>query len=106
MNESYVEMKLLVQRVLNANVVIEKRCVAQIDGGLLVLVGFGQDDHPELLDKAIEKLINLRVFADQQGPFPAFCNGRGKRDSGCASIYLVQQYELWTASGFYCRDAT
>ena len=62
-------MKLLVQRVLNANVVIEKRCVAQIDRGLLVLVGFGQDDHTELLDKAIEKLINLRIFADQQGRF-------------------------------------
>ena len=62
-------MKLLIQRVLSANVVINKKSVANIDEGLLVLVGFGHEDHEQLLDKAIEKLINLRLFSDQKGRF-------------------------------------
>lgn len=62
-------MKLLIQRVLSASVVIEQHSVAQVDEGLLVLVGFGHDDHELLLDKALDKLTNLRVFSDQQGRF-------------------------------------
>ena len=62
-------MKLLIQRVLNASVAIDRQTVAEIDEGLLVLVGFGHDDHEQLLDKAVDKLINLRIFSDQQGRF-------------------------------------
>lgn len=82
-------MKLLIQRVLNAKVVVEQRTIAQIDEGLLVLVGFGHDDQVQLLNKAIEKLINLRIFSDQQGRFQHSVMDMGK------GILAVPQFTLY-----------
>lgn len=82
-------MKLLIQRVLNAKVVVEQRTIAQIDEGLLVLVGFGHDDQVRLLNKAIEKLINLRIFSDQQGRFQHSVMDMGK------GILAVPQFTLY-----------
>ena len=62
-------MKLLVQRVQNASVEVERQSVAQINQGLLVFVGFGHSDNFGTVEKGIEKLINLRIFSDQQGRF-------------------------------------
>jgi D-tyrosyl-tRNA(Tyr) deacylase len=62
-------MKLLVQRVLSASVAVKGQCVAKIDQGLLVLVGFGHHDQTRTLEKAVDKLINLRIFSDQRGRF-------------------------------------
>lgn len=82
-------MKLLIQRVLNAKVVVEQRTIAQIDEGLLVLVGFGHNDQLHHLDKAIAKLINLRVFSDQQGRFQHSVSDLGK------GILAVPQFTLY-----------
>lgn len=82
-------MRLLIQRVLNASVVVEQRVVSQIEEGLLVLVGFSHQDHGRLLDKAVDKLINLRIFPDRQGRFQysALDLGRG--------ILAVPQFTLY-----------
>jgi len=60
-------MRLLVQRVAWAEVRVQERLVGQIQKGLLVLVGFGEADTPELLPKAVHKLIHLRIFSDSEG---------------------------------------
>jgi D-tyrosyl-tRNA(Tyr) deacylase len=60
-------MRLLIQRVSWAEVKVGDRLVGQIGKGLLVLVGFGEGDTPEILPKAAHKLIHLRIFPDVEG---------------------------------------
>jgi D-tyrosyl-tRNA(Tyr) deacylase len=60
-------MKLVIQRVKNAAVRIEGKVVGEIGVGLLVLLGITQTDTRENADALIRKLINLRVFNDDEG---------------------------------------
>ena len=59
-------MKALLQRVSQASVSIDGVEVARIAGGLLVLVGIEPDDNQWVLEKALHKLLNYRVFSDEQ----------------------------------------
>ena len=60
-------MKLVVQRVTNASVTVDNTIVGEIDDGLMVLVGFGQNDTTREADFLARKLIKLRIFADENG---------------------------------------
>ncbi len=60
-------MKLLIQRVNQAEVKVEGITVGKISKGLLVFVGFCKQDNLKILDKVVRKLINLRIFHDNQG---------------------------------------
>lgn len=59
-------MKALLQRVSQASVSIDGVEVARIAGGLLVLVGIETDDNQQSLEKMLHKLLNYRVFTDEQ----------------------------------------
>lgn len=58
-------MKLLVQRVKNAEVKVEGKTVGKIDKGFLVLCGVTHTDTKEIADYLVKKLCNLRVFEDE-----------------------------------------
>ena len=58
-------MKLVIQRVLNASVDIEGKTVGKIGQGFLVLLGIKEGDTKEQADYLVKKLINLRVFSDE-----------------------------------------
>ena len=60
-------MKALLQRVSQASVSIEGVEVARISNGLLVLVGVEPNDNQQSVEKILHKLLNYRVFADEQG---------------------------------------
>ena len=60
-------MKIIVQRVKKANVSIEGQIHGQIKQGLLLLVGVGPEDQQEDLEYAVRKLVNMRIFSDDQG---------------------------------------
>lgn len=60
-------MKFLVQRVLNASVEVENQIIGKIDKGYLVFVGISNEDTKEIADKMIQKLLNLRIFEDENG---------------------------------------
>lgn len=60
-------MKALLQRVSSAQVEVAGRTVGKIEQGLLVLIGIEPADGPAQLQKMLHKLLNYRVFADQQG---------------------------------------
>lgn len=57
-------MKLVVQRVKNANVSIENNIVGKINQGFVVLLGVSNEDTKENADYLVKKLLNLRVFSD------------------------------------------
>ena len=58
-------MRLLVQRVKNADVKVDNKIVGKIDKGFLVLCGVTHTDTKETADYLVKKLINLRVFEDE-----------------------------------------
>ena len=60
-------MKLVVQKVSSASVEVEGSCVGKIGKGFLVLVGIGKEDTREVADQFIKKMVNLRIFADENG---------------------------------------
>jgi len=60
-------MKLIIQRVNKANVVVHDKVVASINKGLLVFVGVSNSDTKEVADKYLKKLIGLRIFEDANG---------------------------------------
>jgi D-tyrosyl-tRNA(Tyr) deacylase len=57
----------LLQRVSAAHVEVEQQVIAQIQQGLLVLVGVQADDDAALVERQLERLLNYRVFADSAG---------------------------------------
>ena len=62
-----VFMKGLIQRVSHAQVVVDGEVVGAIDQGLLLLLGVEQADTEQQADKLLHKVLNYRIFADEQG---------------------------------------
>lgn len=60
-------MKFVVQRVNSASVTIDGKLYSSIGKGLLVLVGVGASDTREIADRYLNKLLHLRIFADENG---------------------------------------
>ncbi|MCK5649078.1 MAG: D-tyrosyl-tRNA(Tyr) deacylase [Gammaproteobacteria bacterium] len=54
----------LIQRVSWAKVEVEQQLIAQIEQGILVLVGMEKEDQPAQADKLLQRLLNYRIFAD------------------------------------------
>lgn len=60
-------MKGLIQRVKHAKVEVGSESVGAIDHGILLLLGVEADDSPESADKLLHKVLNYRIFSDEQG---------------------------------------
>lgn len=60
-------MRSVIQRVSQASVAIEGEKVADIQNGLLILVGFEDSDNQEDIDWLSSKIANLRIFGDENG---------------------------------------
>ena len=82
-------MRIVVQRVKNANVKVNGKITGSIEQGLLLLVGFTEGDTIEKIDYMIKKVINLRVFDDNNGVMNLSVNDIG------GSILSVSQFTLY-----------
>lgn len=60
-------MKIVVRRVQESKVSVDQEVVADISTGLLLLVCFEQGDSDETLQKAVDKILKLRIFDDENG---------------------------------------
>ena len=60
-------MRVVVQRSKNSNVVIDNKVYNSIDKGLVVLSCFTENDTVEDIDYIVKKIINLRIFDDENG---------------------------------------
>ncbi|CEN34372.1 D-aminoacyl-tRNA deacylase [Capnocytophaga cynodegmi] len=60
-------MRIVIQRVLEASVVIENKVTSKIDKGLLILVGIEEADTDEDVKWLSLKVVNLRIFDDENG---------------------------------------
>jgi len=61
------DMRVVVQRVVAASVRVDEKVVGEISHGLLVYLGIHEQDDGFLIPKLAQKLINLRIFNDEQG---------------------------------------
>lgn len=60
-------MKTVIQRVSSANVVVDNKMVGKIEKGLVVLIGISDNDTKETINQMVRKIINLRIFSDENG---------------------------------------
>ncbi|MCT4631048.1 D-aminoacyl-tRNA deacylase [Winogradskyella sp.] len=60
-------MKVVIQRVSEASVIINSKTVTSIDEGFLILLGIVNEDNQEDIDWLCKKIANLRVFPDENG---------------------------------------
>ena len=60
-------MKFVIQRVKDANVTTDGVIIGQIENGYLVFVGVSDTDTLEIADKMVKKMLNLRIFQDENG---------------------------------------
>ena len=81
-------MKLVLQRVSRASVQVDGELIAEISRGLLVLFGAERGDVDEAVDFLAEKILNLRIFPDEDGKMNFSC-----RDIG-GEILVVSQFTL------------
>jgi D-tyrosyl-tRNA(Tyr) deacylase len=58
-------MRLVIQRVTESNVKVDNKIVGQINKGFLVLLGIKSTDTKQDADYLVRKLVNLRVFSDE-----------------------------------------
>lgn len=60
-------MRIIVQRCDRAKVEVDNKIVGQIDKGLMLLVGFTHTDTEKEIDYMVKKVLNLRIFDDENG---------------------------------------
>ena len=81
-------MRVVIQRVLQAQVEVNSQTVGQIDKGFLVYLGVGKDDTINDAEFIAEKLVNLRIFPDEAGKM-----NRSLLDVG-GKILLISNFTL------------
>jgi D-tyrosyl-tRNA(Tyr) deacylase len=81
-------MRAVIQRVLQAEVKVEGQQIGEIDKGLLVYLSVGKEDTVKDAEFMADKLVNLRIFADEAGKM-----NRSVLDVGGA-ILLVSNFTL------------
>jgi D-tyrosyl-tRNA(Tyr) deacylase len=82
-------MRAVLQRVSRASVTVDARVTGEIGPGLVVLVAVGREDSAATAASMAEKIVNLRIFNDEQGKM-----NRSLLDTGGA-ILAVSQFTLY-----------
>lgn len=82
-------MRALLQRVSRARVTVEEQIVGQIGQGLLVFLGVGQHDGETQVKTLADKIVQLRIFGDDEGKM-----NRSLLDIG-GEVLVVSQFTLY-----------
>ncbi len=81
-------MKLILQRVTSAQVAVDNTIVGSCQKGFCILVGISENDTASVIDKMANRIVNLRVFEDENGKMnKSLVDIQG-------SILLVSQFTL------------
>ena len=82
-------MRVLVQKSLKSSVSVSGKVVGKIDNGLVLLVGFTHTDSESNIDYLVKKIVNLRIFEDDNGVM-----NKSLLDVG-GSILSISQFTLY-----------
>jgi D-tyrosyl-tRNA(Tyr) deacylase len=82
-------MRIVAQRSLEASCEVDGKITGKIDNGLVLLVGFTQTDTKEIVDYMVRKVLNLRIFDDENGIM------NKSIDKEKAQILSISQFTLY-----------
>ena len=82
-------MKIVVQRSLEASCEVDGKITGKIDNGMVLLVSFTQGDDEKIVDYMVRKVLNLRIFEDENGIM------NKSIDKEKASILSISQFTLY-----------
>ena len=82
-------MKAVVQRVSSAKVTIDNKITGSISKGLLIYLGVGQKDTEKEVDYFVNKIVNLRIFEDDEGKMNISTLNKGYE------LLVVSQFTLY-----------
>ena len=85
-------MRVVIQRVTQASVTVEKEIVGQINQGLLVLLGIETEDGIGDVDWLLNKALNLRIFNDENGVM-----NKSLLETG-GELLVISQFTLMAAT--------
>ena len=85
-------MRVVLQRSKASKVTIDGKVNGKIDKGYVVLVGFTDSDNTEIVDKMVKKIVNLRVFEDENEKMNLSIQDIG------GSILSISQFTLYADS--------
>ena len=85
-------MRVVVQRVSEASVLVDGHIVGKVGKGLMLLVGFTEGDNIEKIKYMVNKIINLRIFDDENGIM-----NKSVLDVG-GNILSVSQFTLYAST--------
>jgi D-tyrosyl-tRNA(Tyr) deacylase len=84
-------MRVVIQRVREASVAVDRKICGKIEAGLLVLAGFEESDTEVDLDWMAGKIVRMRIFSDENGVM-----NRSVQESG-GEILAVSQFTLYAS---------
>ena len=82
-------MRVVVQRAIDAKCIVDNRIIGSIDKGLVLLVGFTDGDTVNEIDYMCKKIVNLRIFEDENGIM-----NKSVLDAG-GKILSISQFTLY-----------
>ena len=82
-------MKLVIQRVIESDLTIDKKIYSSIGYGMVIFIGISDDDNEYLLSKTASKVSKLRIFNDEFGKMNKNINDIN------GEILLVSQFTLY-----------
>lgn len=82
-------MRVVIQKVLSSSVKVDNKIVGKIGVGLNVLVGYTETDTSKDIDYIVNKIVNLRIFDDENGVM-----NRSVLDVG-GEVLLISQFTLY-----------
>lgn len=81
-------MRAVIQRVQESSVTVGNQTVGKIGNGLLVFLGIAKEDNGQDVDYLADKIVNLRIFEDENGKM-----NRSLRETG-GEMLVVSQFTL------------
>ena len=82
-------MRFVIQRVTESSVTVDNEVLGMIGKGLMVLIGVSREDTEETAEKMVKKLLNLRIFEDENGKTNlSLADVKG-------SLLLISQFTLY-----------
>ncbi len=85
-------MRLVIQRVKEASVTVNKELISKVQKGLLILIGIEDNDADEDIDWLANKVVNLRIFDDENGVM-----NKSIKDT-YGEILVVSQFTLFAST--------
>jgi D-tyrosyl-tRNA(Tyr) deacylase len=93
-------MKALLQRVTKSSVEVDNKIVGEINSGILLFIGIEKNDDEKIAIKMIDKILNYRIFADENDKMNLSVKDTNKEILAISQFTLAANTKSGTRAGF------